>query len=461
MELHQAGDFPKAAQEYQACVAAYPNRAEVRSNFGAVLVRLGNYVEAIEQYQAALKVASPAIAPQLRLNLALAYYKSARIDQAISELEPLQTAAPNDLNLALLLADCRLRSGRFVEAIDVLKPFEAAHQDNDALNYVLGMALIRAGRIAEGQTRVERILGRGESAEGHLLLGVAQFMAGDLPAASKEFSRSEALNPNLPSLHSYYGRALLFSGDADGAEAAFRKELAVDPNDFDANFQLASILAHRGKAEEARPLLVRAVQVRPDSPEARDAVAHGFRFDRKPGDPEGGIGVGSPAAPISGVEVSHPAKPLVLIFGSYTCPKLRNSAPELKRIAAKYTRQVDFRLVYIREAHPSSGAASEWQSTINERDGIALPDARNASERQEHAQLCVRKLHLDWPAVMDGMDNAAEAAYQAWPSRVYVVGRDGSVAFSSRLGELDFQPAALERTLRDLLSRGTSDARPH
>src|SRR5207253_9671343 len=123
-----------------------------------------------------------------------------------------------------------------------------------AWSHVLGMALIRDGRVTEGQLRVGRILGRGESAEGHFLLGAALFTTGNFPAAVKEFSKAEALNPDLQSLHSYSGQALLFSGDADGAIQAFRKELAANPNDFDANFQLASILSHRGKPEDARPL---------------------------------------------------------------------------------------------------------------------------------------------------------------------------------------------------------------
>src|SRR3954454_24395720 len=76
IQLHQAGEFPGAIREYQACIAADPNRAEIRSNLGAILSKLGRYQEAIEQYQAALKVAGAEIAPRLRFNLALAYYKS-------------------------------------------------------------------------------------------------------------------------------------------------------------------------------------------------------------------------------------------------------------------------------------------------------------------------------------------------------------------------------------------------
>ncbi len=277
-------------------------------------------------------------------------------------------------------------------------------------------------------------------------------MAGNFPAAVAELSKAAALNPDVPSLQSYYGQALLFTGDADGANQAFRKELAANPNDFDANFQLASILAHRGKPGEARPLLERAVQVRPGSAEARDALANGFRSD-SPAQADPGIAVGSPAPAVGTLDLGRRAKPIVLVFGSYTCPKLRGSAAGLKRVAEQYRDRVDFRLVYIREAHAQGGVESQWQSTINIKDGIALTPARTLPEKQEHAALCLRKLDLPFPAVVDAMDGAAETAYQAWPSRLYLVGRDGKVAFATRLGELDFRPDELDSAIREILSK--------
>src|SRR5947208_3627351 len=119
IQFHQAGEWTAAVREYQACIAADPNRAEARSNLGAVLVKLGRYQEAIDQYHTALKAAAPEVAPRLRFNLALAYYKSFQIADAASELETLHTAQPGDLNIALLLADCRLRTGDFKQAIDI------------------------------------------------------------------------------------------------------------------------------------------------------------------------------------------------------------------------------------------------------------------------------------------------------------------------------------------------------
>jgi tetratricopeptide (TPR) repeat protein len=357
IQLHQAGDFQGAIREYQACIALDPNRVEARSNLGAVYAKLGRYQDAIDQYQAALKVAQRDLLPRLRFNLALAYYKSFQIPEAAAELQTLRREQPTDLNLALLLADCRLRTGEFQSAIDVLAPLEASHPDQPALDYVLGMALLHTGRIPEGQARVDRILRRGDSAEGRFLLGASLFMAGNFPGAVVEFSKAAALNPDVPSLQSYYGQALLFTGDADAATQAFRKELAANPNDFDANFQLASILAHRGKPAEARPLLERAVQVRPASAEARDALANGFRADQ-PSQADPGVAVGAPAPAVGTLEFSNRAKPVVLVFGSYTCPKLRDSAAGLKRVADQYRDRVDFRLVYIREAHAQDGAES-------------------------------------------------------------------------------------------------------
>lgn len=458
LRLHQAGDLAAAVAAYRVCLKAEPGRIDAQSNLGAVLAKMGRYEEAIAEYLEALRSAPPDVAPRLRFNLALAYYKSFQIPAAAAELEALHAAQPADLNLALLLADCHLRMGEFQKAIDAVGPLEDANSEEPALNYVLGMALIRSGRVQEGQIRVDRILRRGESAEGHFLLGSALFGAGDYPRAVNELSRAAAMNPEVPSLQSYLGRALLFTGDPESAAAAFRKELASNPNDYDANFQLASILARRGQAEESRKLLERAVQVRPGSAEARAALAGGFHFEQTAtADP--GVPVGATAPPIGTLRFSDLARPVVLVFGSYTCPKLRDSAAELKRIAAEYHDRIDFRLVYIREAHASGGADSQWQSTINQKEGIDLPEPRNLAEKQDRAALCVRKLSLPFAIEVDGMDAAAEQAYQAWPSRLYLVGRNGKVAFQTRLGELDFHGDEVERAIREILAGRDADVR--
>ena len=241
------------------------------------------------------------------------------------------------------------------------------------------MALIRDGRVAEGQLRVDRILGRGESAEAHFLLGAALFTKGDFPAATKEFSKAAALNPDVPSLHSYYGQALLFSGDADGAVAEFRKELAANPNDFDANLQLASILSRRGKPDEARPLLERAVQVRPGSAEARDALANGFRVRVSADGP--GIAAGSPAPPIATLDLGHPVKARRPGLRQLYLPE----TAELRRRSETHLRAVRRPGGFSTGVHPRGARRGRAGSPVAEHDqrtGRDLAGGRRATCRR-------------------------------------------------------------------------------
>jgi len=72
---------------------------------------------------------------------------------------------------------------------------------------------------------------------------------------------------------------------------------------------------------------------------------------------------------------------------------------------------------------------------------------RSNEERSSVATTCVRKLNIDFPAVVDGMDNTVERAYTGWPDRLYLIDRQGRVAFKSRPGPWGFQPEQLAAQL--------------
>ena len=100
--------------------------------------------------------------------------------------------------------------------------------------------------------------------------------------------------------------------------------------------------------------------------------------------------------------------------------------------------------MYVREAHPTDGR----QAPPNVRDGVLLPLARNEEEKDEHATSCVRKLNIGFPTVVDNMDNAVELDYAAWPDRLYLVGRDGRIAFKGAPGPGGFRPPELEAAIQ-------------
>ena len=82
MAAQQHGDDALAVRKYQELLKRYPDAVEVRANLGAALAKLARYDEAIAQYRAVLARKDN---PDLRLNLALAYYKVGRLPEAVQE----------------------------------------------------------------------------------------------------------------------------------------------------------------------------------------------------------------------------------------------------------------------------------------------------------------------------------------------------------------------------------------
>jgi tetratricopeptide (TPR) repeat protein len=267
MELHQAGDILGAIDAYKAALALVPDRADALSNLGAAYVRLGQYDDAIKQYDAALR--ADALNNSVRLNLALAYYKSARPNEAIPHLKRVISSDPEARNAYLVLADCYLQAGQEQELVSLLKPREQLFGADLAYAYLLGTALLRMDNVVEGQQYVDRVFGAGDSAEAHLLLGVAHFGQHDYRNAKTELELALKLNPKLPTANSTYGRALMLLGEPDASERAYRRELEINPNDFEANLQLGNLRKSAQRFAEASTYLERATAIRPTDLAAR------------------------------------------------------------------------------------------------------------------------------------------------------------------------------------------------
>lgn len=509
-QLQQSGDYTGAAEAYRAFLKLRPDEVGAHSNLGVVLTKLGRYDEAIHEYEAAERLLPND--PRISVNLALAYEKSGRLPEAASRLQALHDALPQEKQITMLLADACLQAGENDRVIELLQPLEQQNPDDLAIAYLLGTALIRHQQISEGQVLLDRILKNGDTAEARFLLGMQMYESGDYPASVKQFAAAAEVNPKLPELQAYYGQALLTTGDADGAAAAFGRELEQNHNNYAANLGLGEILTVRKRFAEASPLLRQALLMRPQSSDAKIALAKCLSGDGKfdeahqllqsavkemPNSMEAHLELSHVAAALrftqeasserataerlrqlaeaqspssgprtnelapdftlpnvaSGKNVSlrdfHGIRPVVLIFGSQSCPNFRSAAGPLKALQSKYGNKATFLLIYIREAH----ASGDWQSTRNQREGIDVPPARTLSEKQDHAVMCTRSLHLAFPALLDGMDNQVETAYGAWPSRAFVIGRDGLVRYSTRLTELDFSATDMESALQNSLAR--------
>lgn len=120
----------------------------------------------------------------------------------------------------------------------------------------------------------------------------------------------------------------------------------------------------------------------------------------------------------------------------------------MNALSKKYGDKVAVYVVYIREAHPSDG----WQVRKNERDGVVFKQPKTEGERAEVASACVVKLAIKVPCLIDDVKASAQQAYSAWPDRVYVVARDGTIAFKGEPGPRGFSVAAAEAALKKVLA---------
>jgi tetratricopeptide (TPR) repeat protein len=271
VQLHEAGDILGAVDAYSAALKLQPENPGVHSNLGAAYVRLGKYDEAIEQYRAALRVDGSN--PAFRFNLALAYYKAARLPEAVEAFQATVAANSDNAPAVLLLGDALLQSGRFQEVIDLLTPREAQFASDLAFGYVLGTALLRSGQRDRAQVYLDRIFRAGESAEAHLLMGIALMETRDFPGAVAELRKAIAINPDLPTLRTTYARALLGSGDQEAAVRELHRALLAAPNDFEANLTLGALLRRDGRHEDSARYLRRAHELRPQDLPARLGLA--------------------------------------------------------------------------------------------------------------------------------------------------------------------------------------------
>ena len=112
---------------------------------------------------------------------------------------------------------------------------------------------------------------------------------------------------------------------------------------------------------------------------------------------------------------------------------------------ASYNEQIEFLIVYIREAHP------EMLKEGNKTSILGQP--KNLDERVILASECVAKYRFTMPMVIDGMEGKVNDDYQAWPVRAAITDIDGKVAYYGGPGPSGFSIPPIERVLKRLTAK--------
>ncbi|HZS49697.1 MAG TPA: deiodinase-like protein [Bryobacterales bacterium] len=134
--------------------------------------------------------------------------------------------------------------------------------------------------------------------------------------------------------------------------------------------------------------------------------------------------------------------PVVLEFGSYSCPVFRSHAAAMEKLRTQYSGRVRFLIVYTKEAHPVGG----WEVERNKQEGIKVQQPTDLTGRKKLAEEAREKLNLATPILLDDMNDSTTTAYGGFPNGAVVI-KDGQVVASEKWVDPPALKAAVDKAL--------------
>jgi len=131
-------------------------------------------------------------------------------------------------------------------------------------------------------------------------------------------------------------------------------------------------------------------------------------------------------------------KPAVLIFGSLSCDQTHQNIQSLLELYQKHRETHQFVFIYLREAHAVDGWADP--ASVNTGSLSLVVEPKTDQLRMNVSQRFCQKFVLPFPVVVDRVNDTAAVAYAAWPSRLFVVEKNGRVSFSGGVGPWEYRP---------------------
>jgi peroxiredoxin len=130
-------------------------------------------------------------------------------------------------------------------------------------------------------------------------------------------------------------------------------------------------------------------------------------------------------------------KNVVLTFGSATCVQTAGSLPGIDELYQHRPDDVEFFLVYVREAHP----------------GEKLPAHESYQDKLRAAELLRESESVEMPIVVDDLNGKIHRKYGTLPNSTFIIDKSGRIAFRS----LATRASVIREALDELRSaqRGT------
>jgi tetratricopeptide (TPR) repeat protein len=224
LALERQGKLAEAVEHYEAALRLEPGYVDADYAWGNALARQGKLAEAVEHYEAALRV-KPDHA-NAHANAGSALVRQGKLAEAIAHYEQILKIRPDHVdahtNLGLALA----RQGKLVEAIAHYEQALRIKPDHSAAHTNWGDALAQQGKPAEAIEHYQQALHvKPDNALAHNNWGVALLHQGRLAEAIEHFRQALIISPDFADAHTNWGFALTRQGHQAEANAHYQQAL--------------------------------------------------------------------------------------------------------------------------------------------------------------------------------------------------------------------------------------------
>jgi len=221
----------------------------------------GRIDEAIAQLEK-IQSQNPA-AKGLDLELGTAYYKKSDFPKAINYLTKASAEDPKDEEAVQLLGMSYFAGGHPAEAIPLLETVQGwIGRANVDSYYILGICYIQTRNYDQARHSFAKMFDvPPDSAAAYLFTARMLLRQEYDPIAEQYAQKAVALDPKLPLVHFLLGELYMYKSRIPEAITEFQQELALNPAHAPAYYKLADAYSRVEKYDEAQRLLQRSIRL--------------------------------------------------------------------------------------------------------------------------------------------------------------------------------------------------------
>jgi tetratricopeptide (TPR) repeat protein len=235
-------------------------------------VRQGRLADARSRLETAAALPDSAEAHRL---LGLIYWANAQDDKSIEQLRMAIRLNPRDERARLALASVLSSSGRDADAERTLQETIQVWPGSALAHWWLGSIYDRTNRLADAHREFTLAAPRAIAGRAQFFTKIGQLAttAANIHGAVDAFERAVSANLNDPEAHKRLAGALMLQDLTDEVVVELVAALLIDPRDAGAYTGIGQVHVNAGRYDEAVPPLRRALELSPDYPDARYALA--------------------------------------------------------------------------------------------------------------------------------------------------------------------------------------------